>query len=155
MEYKIKIPNLPISNIKIIKTLKYINNFNDVFSHNTLPSKINKNECGVINYNDDNQSGSHWVAYFNNPKSKYVEFFDSYGVSPSNQIKNFLRTSNKKIIYNTSEIQPVLSLKCGWYCIDYIIGRSKNIDYYDIIYKYNQNPNYFINDIILDKTIKI
>jgi hypothetical protein len=42
-----------------------------------LPKKINKIECCIINLQDSNEEGSHWVAYYKNNDKKY--YFDSYG----------------------------------------------------------------------------
>jgi len=29
-----------------------------------LPQKVNEVECGIINVENSNQSGSHWLAYY-------------------------------------------------------------------------------------------
>jgi len=42
-----------------------------------LPKKINKIECGIVNLQNSNQGGSHWVAYYKNNNKKY--YFNSYG----------------------------------------------------------------------------
>jgi len=40
-------------------------------------------------------SGTHWVC-----KSKNVEYFDSFGLIPPNQVVKYMKTTNKNIIYN-------------------------------------------------------
>jgi hypothetical protein len=40
-----------------------------------LPQKSNKIECGIINLENTDQSGSHWVAYYkNNDKKNLFRF---------------------------------------------------------------------------------
>ncbi|RWS01909.1 hypothetical protein B4U79_00095 [Dinothrombium tinctorium] len=99
-----------------------------VFARNTIPkSNINQLECDIIN-NDTIPSkfgGTHWVAYYNHPSNKYVEFFDSFGIGPAEEIKQYLLTSGKKIKYNSFEIQNPLFFACGYYCITYILDRYK------------------------------
>ena len=35
-----------------------------VYMRDNLPSHPYENECGIVNFNTSNQSGSHWVAYY-------------------------------------------------------------------------------------------
>lgn len=121
--------------------MKNEDNFRGVFTIDTLPKRIKKSESGIINYDQITGSGTHWVAYYNHPKSKYVEFFDSFGLYPGNEIQRFLKTSGKKILYNSSQIQSNDSVLCGYYCINYIRERNKNISPYDVLYKFEQQPN--------------
>ena len=60
----LEIPDKPLSNFDLItysKELK-IPNFRGVYMRDNLPSHPYKNECGIVNFNTSNQSGSHWVA---------------------------------------------------------------------------------------------
>ena len=84
-------------------------------------------------FRQDTQAGSHWVAYYNNPKLNYVEFIDPFGEYKLTTLKRpiipelivkFLRSGKKKnIMYNDSFIQAQDSSKCGCYCIAYIKSR--------------------------------
>lgn len=118
-----------------------------MFAHDRLPLKINTSQInfGVINYHKFTQPGSHWVCYFYHPDEKYIEFFDSYGLSPSNRIKTFLKTSGKSIVYNSSKIQSFQSQRCGWYCIYFILGRLRGVKFYDLIMKFTADGS-FVND---------
>jgi len=120
--------------------LRNIPNFRGVFAIDTLPKRIFKNESGVINYDKMSGPGTHWVCYYNSPKYQYVEYFDSFGISPSKEIVNYLETSDKNIMYNSSQIQSNDSVLCGYYCINYIRERNKRISPYDILYKFCQVP---------------
>ena len=45
-----------------------------------LSPKANKIECGIINLENSDKQGSHWVAYYKNNDKKY--YFNSYGNAP-------------------------------------------------------------------------
>ena len=84
-------------------------------------------ECGVVNNEDipGIYGGTHWVAYYNDPKYRTVEFFDSFGLPPAQEIESYLASSNKVIEYNASQIQDKNSVLCGHFCIYYIKERNK------------------------------
>ncbi len=55
-----------------------------------------------------NQNQSLFTAlyyYFDDSCIKFIEFFDSFGLPPSETIKKFLKTSGKDIVYNDSQLQ--------------------------------------------------
>ena len=56
------LPNQPLTNIQIIDTVNNLKipNFRGVFCRNELPDKANLNECGIINLDDSQGSGTHW-----------------------------------------------------------------------------------------------
>ncbi len=57
--------------------------------------------------------GSHWVCYFIDSNSKFIEYFGSFGLPPSETIKNLLKTSGKDIVYNDSQLQTKNSVLYG------------------------------------------
>jgi hypothetical protein len=46
----------------------------------TLPSKINELECGIVNLDISENNGTHWVSYYKNKDICY--YFDSFGLDP-------------------------------------------------------------------------
>jgi hypothetical protein len=102
--------------------LKDISHFRGVFTRNMLPKIIFKTEWGVINTDTIYGIGKHWICYYNDPKSEYVEFFDSFGLPPAKEILTYLETSGKDILYinNSSQLQANDSRKCGYYCVYFI-----------------------------------
>jgi hypothetical protein len=59
--------------------------------------KKNKTKLGmVINLDEHDKSGSHWVALYTDLKKNQVYFFDSFGKKPGKKIKKFI---NKIISY--------------------------------------------------------
>ena len=120
--------------------MKKNKNFNNVFSRDTLPKKITTNESGVVNLDLHSGGGTHWVCYRNAPDSKYVEYYDSYGFVPPKSVVKYLNTSDKPILYNSSEIQSSKSIMCGYYCCQYIKDRDAGKSMYDAIHKFDVEP---------------
>lgn len=100
-----------------------------------LPKSIKSNESGIINLENSNSSGSHWVAYFNDSNGMVVEYFDSFGITPPPLIELYLRTLNKVLVYNNVQYQHMISILCGWFCLLFINERFHSRKPYDIFYK--------------------
>ena len=131
----------PLTNVDISHMLKYIPHFRGVYTRDILPKRIFKKECGVINTDRISGIGKHWICYYNEPKSEYIEFLDSFGLSPAQEILTYLETSGKDIIYNSSQLQANDSTKCGYYCVYFIKERNKGKIMYDILYSFKQYPD--------------
>ena len=62
----------PLTNYDITNLAKElkIKNFRWVFMRDTLPDKVDDEECGVVNLDESRNSGTHWVFHYkNNEKS--------------------------------------------------------------------------------------
>jgi len=97
-----------------------------------LPTKIGPSECGIINLENSDSGGSHWVAYYNSPTYSIVEYFDSFGVMPPRLVEKYLATSNKRVAFNTIQYQHLGSILCGWFCLLFINERNRGTDPWDI-----------------------
>jgi hypothetical protein len=118
-----------LNNFQLEEILKKEPGFRGVFSRDMLPKQIKKRECGIVNLDTVGGKGTHWVCYFNIPTEKYVEYFDSFGLPPPEEVEKYLAASRKPIIYSTSEVQNKDTELCGYYCIEYILMRNHNIPY--------------------------
>ena len=80
------LPNVPLTNIQLVDAVKKLNipNFRGVFVRDELPNKPRKNECGILNLDDSNGPGQHWVVFSENGKDKI--YFDSYGLPPPTEL---------------------------------------------------------------------
>ena len=108
------LPNKPLSNFELedaAKRLKILS-FRGVFLLDTLPKKPNKKECLIVNFDKSGGSGTHWVAWYKNGKTKI--YFDSYGVQPPIEVIRYL---GKPICYNTDQVQPMGQVFCGHLCL--------------------------------------
>lgn len=147
INYDIPLTNYDIDDL--VKRLK-INNFKGCFMRDALPT-LKKNESIIINLDDSDNAGSHWVALIS--IGKKLQYFDSFGVYPPDEIKSKYK---KKVMFSTMQVQDINSNRCGWYCLYFLNEISKGIDYFDLIYLYDihnknknekQLKNYFIKRI--------
>ena len=68
------LPNKPLNNFELedaVNRLK-IPCFRGVFLLDTLPKKLNKKECGIVNFDKSGGSGTHWVAWYKMVKIKFT-----------------------------------------------------------------------------------
>jgi len=124
--------------------------FIGVFAHDELPEITNEKKYSmIINYNNHDESGSHWVCICNNT------FFDSFGVVPSTIIQKFIRRNNggKEIPYNSHQLQNELSVLCGYWCIVYIKMINKGYSQYDATHKLFSLTNTIHNEETLRRLI--
>ena len=86
---------------------------------------IENNKSMIINLQDSNQPGSHWIALKRVNNTIFV--FDSFGVRyiPMDIFKIY---KNLKIITDIYRIQDISSNLCGMFCILFILYdiKSKN-----------------------------
>ena len=105
------------SNIKIQEVLKNINLSNDVGIY--MRDDDFNTDIGIVNLHP--YKGTHWVCYIKN------KYFDSYGCSPPENIKNYIKSKCKSCIYSEYQIQKYDSL-CASYCL-YIIYYTTLLDF--------------------------
>ena len=93
----------------------------------------------VINYDKSNEPGSHWVVVYDSLSSSSSsssmstpEFFDPAGLPPlDDRIKVYLLGPD--YTYNPNCLQQVHGNACGFYCVYYILQRSRNVSADDIV----------------------
>ena len=70
--------------------------------------------CYIINLEDSKFGGTHWVALVID--KSYVSYFDSFGIRPSDDVKEFIsryvQHSKMQTIYNLQQIQQYESVLC-------------------------------------------
>lgn len=89
---------------------------------NALPIKSERNECAIVNLDDKDGAGTHWVAYVK--RGVNILYFDSYGDlrPPAELIKYFGKAV--KIFYNYNREQNFNSFVCGHLCLKFLINNS-------------------------------
>ena len=132
-----------MSNLKIDEILKYDKNYIGTFSKDNVPL-LKNNQSTIINLQDPNKLGSHWVSY--KRIGNKIFYFDSYAVPfVNNIIKN--QYPNHKFICNIYRIQSMDSNQCGRFCILIIRSNIKNEnDYNNFLLQFEKN-NFLKNDI--------
>ena len=68
------LPNKPLNNFELEEASKKLKIlcFRGVFLLDTLPKKLNKKECGIVNFDKSGGSGTHWVAWYKNGRNKLI-----------------------------------------------------------------------------------
>ena len=114
----------PLTNIEITEYYKNEPRFNGVYSRNNLPKAIKKGAY-VINLDEYENTGTHWVSLF--VKQKYTVYFDSFGVEHiPKEINKYIRSKelgsavNNDIKSSIFKIQAYDSIMCGYFCIEFI-----------------------------------
>ena len=134
----------PLINFEISEYYKNKPRFNGVYSRNNLPKTIKKGAY-VINLDEYENMGTHWVALFVKPK--YMAYFDSFGIEHiPKEIKHAI--GNKEIKANIFRIQAYDSIMCGYFCIDfinYMFDGKSLIDFTSLFSRHNLKKN---NEII-------
>jgi hypothetical protein len=91
-------------------------------------------ECGIINLENSNQLGSHWIMYYKTPESERSPEicigYSSYGDPLPDELKNYL---GDKIYTSDIQIQDFQSKACGYYCLAILFLLSKGVKFEDII----------------------
>lgn len=83
-----------------------------------LPLKPLRKECAVINLDNSDGPGTHWVAYFK--INNYVYYFDSFGnLRPPKELIVYLG-SDSIIFYNFNKYQHYDTVICGHLCIQFL-----------------------------------
>ena len=89
-------------------------------------SLFNKQECGIVNLDDSENQGTHWVAYSNNP----CIYFDSFGLDPPLELKQYL---NDDILIQTFQLQAYDDFICGHLCLHVLHELNRGKKFKDII----------------------
>ena len=89
--------------------------------------KPNEKETLIVNLNDSDQRGSHWILIYKNRDQKI--FFCSYGSSPPQEVIDYL---GKNIYTSNLQVQHDNS-SCGLFCILLAYLLNENIPFEVII----------------------
>ena len=117
-----------------------------------------KKEACIINLDEYETTGTHWVSLFVKPK--YTVYFDSFGIEHiPKEINKFINNDTAKssavarIKSNIFRIQAHDSIMCGYFCIEFINYMFKGktlLDYTNLF-----SPNDFKkNDRVIKRIFK-
>ena len=138
------IPNKVLTNydLREYATRLKIPHFRGVFMRDTLPKRPHKVECGIVNLNTSLESGSHWVCYYKNAKTRI--YFDSFGQITPLEIQNYLKTRSERgigvIQRNTDIVQSTNTSICGHLCLFVLKAlTSEHWTFQQVLNKLNNN----------------
>ena len=106
----------------IEKYLKKYSQFKGVYAIDKLPLTLLHKPFGIVmNLDPSWKTGSHWTALYI-PELGQGIYFDSYGRQPPANVVNFLERNCKNYgyEYNKAVYQGDLSIKCGYFCINFL-----------------------------------
>ena len=131
-----------LTNVDILNyvSLLKIPHFRGVFMRDELPKEVESTECGVMNFNTHDQSGSHWVCYMK--KSKTRIYFDSFGQITPLELQKYLKTTMELqngipvIERNTGIVQKPNTKICGHLCLFVLTSlMCKHLTYEEVLYQ--------------------
>ena len=118
--------NIPMSNHdleKWCKRLKIPIETGGVLSRDqTVPHK-HKMALFIYNLEPSYMSGSHWVATY--VKNGVINYFDSFGLPPFQEIVNHAKKKNLTLIHQNEQIQGLLTTTCGYFCLYFLNEMNK------------------------------
>lgn len=106
-----------LSNYDIIELAKAMGiNLIGVFPKNTLKNVPIQNGGYVINLDDDDGAGTHWVGFY--IQGNDAIYFDSFGQVPPLSVIKYCK--NKKFIHSNFIIQNLNQVACGYYQLAFL-----------------------------------
>lgn len=117
-----RIINRPLNENDIRRFGQLLPHFRGVFMRNRLPKPSNMEwQCGVINLDDMEGKGTHWVSYYR--KNSMCYYFDSFGnLQPPQEFLHYIGADNNKckIYYNHRAYQTYKKVNCGHLCMKFL-----------------------------------
>jgi hypothetical protein len=94
---------------------------------------------------DPNSNFAHWLAIYYDTNG-IATFFDSFGLDPYYyKFDKFLKSTSKEWICNTTKLQSISSMTCDYYCIYFILLKSRNFTLPKLLELFNKQ-DYLQND---------
>ena len=80
-----------------------------------------------------------------------IEYFDPFGLIMPYEIRDYLLTSGKTIIYSQDEIQNRETVLCGYWCLYYLNERQKGKSILDVIHNegFDEDNSDFIKNYFI------
>ena len=129
--------------------------FQGAYPSDKLPTRVSSfPTLFIANVDTSEKPGSHWVAFYF-AKERKGEFFDSYGLPPSNYIgtfSSFLNKNSNGWSFNSVTLQSINSKVCGHYCLYYALFRCRNIGMSTIVHRFSKNIQR--NDFLVKRFIE-
>lgn len=89
---------------------------------NALPQKPFVKECAIVNLDDINGNGTHWVTYIK--KGNNILYYDSFGnLPPPYELIRYFG-NNCDIKYNYDRDQKFNTFVCGHLCLKFLLNNS-------------------------------
>ena len=90
----------------------------------------------IYNLEPSYMSGSHWVSTY--VKDKVINYFDSFGLPPFQEIVNHAKRKNMTLLHQSDQIQNI-NTTCGYFCLYFLNEMNKGKTYFDLLKVFNIN----------------
>lgn len=113
----------------IIEELFLKNNYDGVYSIDTIPKTLRKGHFFICNTDFSWNEGTHWILFLR-PLHNCIEIFDSLGFDKEKQnlLLKYWRFRIKFLEFNETGFQSESSSLCGGFVLLYIYHRLHNLD---------------------------
>ena len=130
--------------------------FQGVYPSDKLPTSVSSYPALFIAKVDtSDKPGTHWVVFYFT-EERQGEFFDSYGLPPSNYttFSSFLDNNSNTWKFNSKTLQSIDSKVCGHYCLYFALFRSRQVSMSIIVncFSSNKSRNDFLVQRFIEKT---
>ena len=122
--------NVPISNHDLEKWCRLLKIPIDTGGDQTVPHN-HKMALFIYNLEPSYMSGSHWVSTY--VKNGVINYFDSFGLPPFQEIVNHAKKKNLTLIHQNEQIQGLLTTTCGYFCLYFLNEMNKGVSYFDLL----------------------
>lgn len=83
-----------------------------------LPKRIMENETAIVNLDNSDGVGTHWICY--KKLGDTVYYFDSFGnLPPPKELKRYFQTASR-VLYNYERFQRTNTVICGHLCLEFL-----------------------------------
>lgn len=133
-----------INSVQINQLLANVQGYLGFFDNHRLPPfEKGKQQSAILSIRPvpigvKQFDGKHWVALFYSP-AMGANYFDSYGVPPSQEVLGLMKRMSPKCYYNTSWVQPKNSVGCGYYAVGFIKHLSEGKSAESFVYSFDFN----------------
>ena len=141
---------------QIHNRLKKLNIYRGIFPSDKIPkSRPIRPSLYIINIDDSQSPGSHWISIFFSKELHCGEIFDSLNLDflflPHCVQMVLQKYMSKRMLYVSKRVQSLESNFCGKYVIMYAQLKNKNISLKKIMSLFCNASN--VNDSIISKCI--
>ena len=136
----------------MIDWCKYLNiPIKDVLSRDETVPYNHKQALFIYNLEPSYMSGSHWVSTY--VKDKVINYFDSFGLPPFQEIVNHAKRKNITLLHQSDQIQNINTTTCGYFCLYFLNEMNKDKTYFDLLKVFNINDT-MKNEKFIEQYIK-
>ena len=74
-----------------------------------------------------------WKSLGSYVKKCIINYFDSFGMPPFQEIVNPARKENLTLLHQNNQIQNIMTTTCGYFCLYFLNEMNKGDLYYDLL----------------------